>query len=86
MWNQVGNLDAQGFVWFACFCFFLLKALLGFSPSLLPFLPLSLCFVREGAGEGGGGGLGAPNLKALGFQGKRNNQAGRCGFSVHFFR
>lgn len=55
--NRVSNLDAQGFVFLACFCF-CYERLAGFL-SAPPFLSLSLCFVlgkgRERAWVGGGG-------------------------------
>lgn len=63
------------------------ESLAGFlSPSAsLPASQPRLC-TGKGRREGGGRGLGAPNLKALGFQGKRNNQSGGgVGVSVHFF-
>lgn len=64
--KRVSNLDAQGFVFFACF-FFIMKSLLVFSPSLLLLSCLSVSVLYwEGAGEGGGvwglGGGGALRL------------------------
>lgn len=55
MWNQVGNLGAQGVcsVRLFLFLFFILKALLRFTPSLLPFLPLSHGFVPGRGGREG---------------------------------
>lgn len=55
MWNQVGNLGTQGvcFVRLFLFLFFILKASLRFSPSLLPFPPLSHGFVPGRGGREG---------------------------------